>query len=111
VRGNRRAAAGTLHDAEQEAEDRSADQAMRRWQEDQRSLDPEIESRLGECLLRLPGPYRTVVLMHHFEAGERTLQSLTAVLGATVDAIHKRYQRAIAMLRDCLQTKRELHVP
>lgn len=66
------------------------------------AVDPALSARLDECMLRLPAPYRAVVWMHHYEAADEPLQNLATVLGATVEAIHKRYQRALTMLRECL---------
>lgn len=79
-----------------------AERAVQQWQQSQRGIDAGLQSRLDDCLTRLPGLYRSVVVMHHFEAADAPLQSLAQALGATVDAIHKRYQRAIAMLKACL---------
>lgn len=83
--------------------------AVELWQAGQRGLDVGLEARLQQCLLRLPDAYRAVVVMHHFEQAAQPLQSLAEVLQLTVAAIHKRYQRAMALLRDCLATPKGDH--
>lgn len=85
-------------------DDRAASVWRRQRQEE---LDPALSERLDDCLLRLPDPYRSVVLLHHFEAAGEPLQTLASLLGATVEAIHKRHQRALAMLRECLKGWRQ----
>lgn len=101
VRRNRRGSVVSIPDDEGE-DGGLAVRAVQQWQQENRTLDPVLQARLGTCLLRLPDHYRSVVLMHHFEGDEQLLQDLAPVLGATAEAIHKRYQRAIAMLRECL---------
>lgn len=95
------------HDAEHDG--RIERRAVDLWHADQRGLDAELEMRLQRCLLRLPDAYRSVVVMHHFEHDSQPLQNLAEVLQLTVAAIHKRYQRAMALLRECLSLPKEHH--
>ena len=83
--------------------------AVDQWRDGKRGLDAGLEARLQQCLLRLPDAYRSVVVMHHFERETQPLQSLAEVLQLTVAAIQKRYQRAMALLRECLSAPKEEH--
>ena len=47
------------------------------------------------------------VFLHFFQDEVRPLRSLAEVLGAKVDTIHKRFQRAIQSLRECLSLQPE----
>lgn len=112
LRRRRRAARGTADDGDDDGDGGAIDRrAVDEWQAQRRDDAPERQQRLGECVQRLPQIYRAVVLLHHFEQPAGALQDLAVLLGATVDAIHKRYQRALAMLRDCLSRQgSEAHV-
>ncbi|MCU0865740.1 MAG: hypothetical protein MUC36_18300 [Planctomycetes bacterium] len=76
--------------------------AVDQWVAASRGPDPRLLEQLQQCLLRLPQEYRAVVLMHFFQDERRPLRALAAALGATIDAIHKRFQRALQRLRDCM---------
>lgn len=84
------------------------DLAAAAWAGQRRAeLDPALSAKLDECVLRLPGLYRSVVLMRHYEMIDEPLQALAAVFNATVEAIQKRYQRGMALLRECMAGWRE----
>ncbi len=83
--------------------DATARQAVLQWQAEAAGPDPGLVARMQRCLLRLPEIYRTVVTMHFFQDEARPLRSLAAVLGATVENVHKRFQRGLQQLRACME--------
>lgn len=81
--------------------------AVDRWAADANGPDPGLLTRMNRCLGRLPQMYRAVVVMHFFQDGARPLRSLAEALGATVENVHKRFQRAIKQLRECMDSQPE----
>lgn len=88
--------------------DASARQAVLQWQAESAGPDPGLLARMHRCLLRLPEIYRTVVTMHFFQEEARPLRSLAAALGATVENVHKRFQRGLQQLRACMELQGEI---
>jgi RNA polymerase sigma factor (sigma-70 family) len=76
--------------------------AVDRWTETGTGPDPGLLARMNRCLGRLPHAYRAVVVMHFFQEGARPLRCLAEALGASVENVHKRFQRALKQLRECM---------
>jgi len=81
--------------------------ALAQWQEAAGGPSAATLTALQNCLGRLPADHRAVVLLHHFDAVAKPLSALAPTLGITVEAIHKRYQRALAGLRACMTAQKE----
>jgi RNA polymerase sigma-70 factor (ECF subfamily) len=68
--------------------------------------DPEEAEFLRDCLLRLPGEFRSVVTLYHFAEEPVTLPALAERLGESPAAVKKRYQRALERLQRCVEDKK-----
>jgi RNA polymerase sigma-70 factor (ECF subfamily) len=60
-------------------------------------------ARLDECVAALPDEYRTVI--HHCYRLDAPVARIAAEVGANVEAVKKRLQRARAMIAACMERK------
>ena len=108
VRGNRRAfrslddCSGDGRESDDGESTATRQLAVDRWEDSGRGPDPGLVTRINRCVALLPQAYRDLIVLHFYQDEPRPLRALADVFGATVDTIHKRFQRAITRLRDCL---------
>jgi RNA polymerase sigma-70 factor (ECF subfamily) len=60
-------------------------------------------AHLDECIARLPDEYRTVI--HHAYRLDASVAQVAGEVGASVEAVKKRLQRARAMIAACMESK------
>lgn len=68
------------------------------------SVGADPAEELYHCVYRLPNLYRLVIMMR-LEATGRSLSALATDFGVSIEAIHKRFQRALALLKECLEQR------
>jgi RNA polymerase sigma-70 factor (ECF subfamily) len=66
----------------------------------------EVTRAIERCLSRLPGEFRTVVVLADVLALD--YQEVAAAMGSPVGTVRSRLARARARLRECLESSREL---
>ncbi len=86
---------------EQATENAIDDRAVAAWTERDRANRPAMVA-LARCVVSLPRPYRLVVLTVHLGSEAIPLYEAAERLGLEYEAVKKRHQRALAMLRACV---------
>jgi RNA polymerase sigma-70 factor (ECF subfamily) len=91
---------------ERPTDDAILDGIVRRAEAEDRGDREEFRSkiaRLEECVARLPDEYRTVIhLSYRLDA---PIARIAAEVGANIEAVKKRLQRARAMVATCMESK------
>jgi RNA polymerase sigma factor (sigma-70 family) len=73
--------------------------AFSKWQTDSSSPHADARAALEVCVESLPRHYRSVLVLYHYSEPARSVSVLAAMMGLSVDAVHKRHQRALVALR------------
>lgn len=91
---------------ERPTDDAILDAIVRRAEAEDRGDREEFRAklvRLEDCVARLPDEYRTVIhLSYRLDA---PIARIAAEVGANVEAVKKRLQRARAMVATCMESK------
>lgn len=75
------------------------DAAFSRWRSESDSPTGEMRAALEYCVDTLPRHYRSVLVLYHYGEQPRSATVLAEMMGLSVDAVHKRHQRALVALR------------
>lgn len=97
----KKAAAGNL-DAVAETLDTMQ---SRRWVQAEKHHEDDRDQHLPECLARLSPEARATVVLRHIHTPPISLEDQAEATGESAWAVQKRYQRALAALRECLEGK------
>jgi RNA polymerase sigma factor (sigma-70 family) len=102
-RDRRRAGGGGLDEVLDEIDGVSA----RRWRRAEAEAHDlgATEASLADCLGRLRPPARATVVLRHMQTPGLTLEEQARAGGESAWTLQKRYQRALAALRQCLEGK------